>query len=62
MSADHRAATEWAEKMVAWPNGYNRDNIGLAAAYLEARQALLFCYEKLQPLQPFEDWVKEIGK
>ena len=26
------------------------------------RTALLYCYEKLQPMQPFEDWVKEIGK
>lgn len=26
------------------------------------RTALQWCYEKLQPMQPFEDWVKEIGK
>jgi len=26
------------------------------------RTALLYCYEKLQPMQPFEEWVKEIGK
>ncbi len=26
------------------------------------RTALQYCYEKLQPMQPFEDWVKEIGK
>jgi hypothetical protein len=26
------------------------------------RSALHWCYEKLQPLQPFEDWVKEIGR
>ena len=26
------------------------------------RAALLYCYEKLQPMQPFEEWVKEIGK
>ena len=25
------------------------------------RTALLYCYEKLQPMQPFEEWVKEIG-
>ena len=24
------------------------------------RTALLYCYEKLQPMQPFEEWVKEI--
>jgi len=23
---------------------------------------LLYCYEILQPMQPFEEWVKEIGK
>jgi len=26
------------------------------------RTALLYCYEKLQPLVPFDDWIKEIGK
>ncbi len=26
------------------------------------RTALLYCYEKLQPMQPFEDWVREIAK
>jgi len=26
------------------------------------RTALLYCYEKLQPMQPFDEWVKEIGK
>jgi len=26
------------------------------------RTALLYCYEKLQPMQPFEEWVREIGK
>ena len=26
------------------------------------RTALQWCYEKLQPMQPFEEWVKEIGK
>ena len=26
------------------------------------RTALLYCYEILQPMQPFEEWVKEIGK
>ena len=26
------------------------------------RTALQWCYEKLQPLVPFDDWIKEIGK
>ena len=26
------------------------------------RTALLYYYEKLQPMQPFEEWVREIGK
>jgi len=40
----------------------NKGILNLAVAYLEARQALLFCYEKLQPFQPFEDWVNMLGK
>ena len=47
-----------------------RDALATARAEVNAvrrtlaaqRAALQWCYEKLQPMQPFEDWVKEIGK
>jgi len=45
------------------------DNSALAKRIVELertlaaqRTALLYCYEKLQPMQPFDEWVREIGK
>ena len=34
----------------------------LTADAAAQRTALLYCYEKLQSMQPFEEWVREIGK